>query len=326
MAAHGTVVGLDVGGTKLLARALDPARPGVALVERRVATPSGAAALLDALEAVVASIDDELGTPSTAVGVGVPGLVSTDGVLRVAPNLPGVVDLPVGAELSRRLGRPVVVDNDANCAGWAEARLGAGHGEPDVVLVTLGTGIGGAVVTAGHLWRGARGFAGEPGHMVVDPSGPRCPCGRSGCWERYASGTGLEYLARQAVGEGRADGLLDRAGGDPSVITGELVTAAARAGEPGAVAVMAEFAGWLALGLANLADVLDPAVLVVGGGMADEADLFVDETRRRFAEEVLGGARREVRIEVALLGSGAGATGAALLAAEAATAVPPAAG
>ena len=314
-----SIVGLDVGGTKILAQAVDPVAPTIALAEHRVPTPAGGPALVDAIEAVVRRIDDTVvragREPLSAVGVGVPGLVTVDGVLRTAPNLPGVTDLAVRAELEDRLDVPVVVDNDANCAGWAEANLGAGAGADQAVLVTLGTGIGGALVVDGVLVHGAVGFAGEPGHMVVDPAGPVCPCGRRGCWERFASGSGLEHLARQRIEGGGGAAILERAGGDPAEIRGEHVTGAARAGDGEAVAVLEDFAGWIALGLANLVNLLDPSVLIIGGGVADEADLLLEPVRRAFAAEVLGvAARPGLRVEVAALGSHAGALGAALLA------------
>src|SRR5439155_4267659 len=138
-----------------------------------------------------------------------------------APNLPGVAELPLRARLSLRLGLPVQVDNDATCAAWAEREAGAGRGADDMVLVTLGTGIGGGLVRGGALDRGAHGFAGEIGHMVVDPHGPPCPCGRTGCWERFASGSGLGRLARDAAHGGRAARMVALAGGDPEAVRGE---------------------------------------------------------------------------------------------------------
>ncbi len=140
-----------------------------------------------------------------AIGVGLPGLIDRDGVLRMGPNLPGIVDLDVEEALADVLGRPVVVDNDANCAAWAEHRLGASQGHDHALLVTLGTGIGAGIIADRRLLTGAHGMAAEPGHMIVDPAGPRCPCGQRGCWERYASGSGLGFLAREAALAGRAD-------------------------------------------------------------------------------------------------------------------------
>ncbi len=151
-----------------------------------------------------------------------------------------------------------------------------------MVLVTLGTGIGGGLIVGDELVRGAAGFAGEPGHMVVDPNGPPCPCGRRGCWERYASGSGLGRLGREAAEAGRAGAVVALAGGDPEAVRGEHVTAAAAGGDPEALAVMADFAWWVALGMANLVNLLDPEVVIIGGGLAEAGELLLGPTRAAF--------------------------------------------
>jgi glucokinase len=228
--------------------------------------------------------------------VGLPGLVDRDGVLRFAPNLPGVVDVPMRARLEHELGVRVVLENDATAACWAERQVGAAGGVDDVVVVTLGTGIGGGIVSGGQLQRGANGFAGEVGHMVVDPDGPPCPCGKRGCWERFASGSGLARLA-----------------GRP----GETVTAAAKAGDTEALRVMEEFAGWVALGLVNLAYLLDPQLFVIGGGLVDAGDVLLEPTRQAFNTLLAGAVHRPpIGVVAAQLGEHAGGIGAALLARE----------
>ena len=197
------------------------------------------------------------------------------------------------------------VDNDANCATLAEHRVGAGIGATDLVLVTLGTGIGGGVIAGGELQRGAAGFAGEPGHMVVDPNGPPCPCGRRGCWERYASGSGLGRLARDAAHVGRADAVVALAGGDPEDVRGEHVTTAAADGDADAIEVLRDFAWWVALGVSNLENLLDPEVVVIGGGLAEAGELLLAPTREAYATLVLGYEHRPpVRIVGAELGAG----------------------
>jgi glucokinase len=247
--------------------------------------------------------------------VGLPGLVDLDGTLRAAPNLHGGVGARVRGPVAEAVGLPVVVDNDANCAAWAEVVAGAGRGSSHVVLVTLGTGIGGGIVVDGRLQHGAHGFAGEPGHMVVDPTGPPCPCGRHGCWERYASGSALAWLARQAAARGDAPGVLALAGGAVDDIRGEHVATAGRLGDPAALAVFEELGRWLGLGVANLVNLLDPELVLVGGGLADVADLFLDHAREVVAGQVMGSADRvPALLEAASLGSAAGAIGAALLA------------
>lgn len=303
--------GVDVGGTKILAVAVD-----TDLQPARVPTPRGGPAIAEAIVGVVTTLtgarpDD----PLAGVGLGIPGLVTRSGTLRVGPNVPGVVDYPFTTELAARLGVGVTVDNDANCATWGEHERGAARGASDVVLVTLGTGIGAGIVAGGVLQRGANGFAAEAGHMVVDPNGPPCPCGRRGCWERYASGSGLGQLGRAAALAGRADRVVALAGGDPENVRGEHVTTAAAEGDADALDVLAQFAWWVALGIANLVDLLDPEVVVVGGGLVEAGDLLLDPVRAAYPDLVLAGAHRPpARIVAAELGESAGAIGAALLA------------
>jgi glucokinase len=192
-----------------------------------------------------------------------------------------------------------------------------------MVLVTLGTGIGGGIVAGGELQHGAAGFAGEPGHMVVDPHGPPCPCGRRGCWERYASGSGLGRLARDAAYAGQAEVVLALAGGDPEDVRGEHVTTAAADGDAEAIAVLRDFAWWVALGVSNLENLLDPEVVVIGGGLAEAGELLLGPTRDAYATLVLGYEYRPpVRIVGAELGAEAGAIGAGLLALDAIGATP----
>ena len=304
-------VGVDLGGTKCLAVALEG---GSVVAEHRVPTPAGETAVLDALAEVATAVGAGAGVEVRGVGVGVPGLVDRAGVLRVAPNLPGVFDLPIQAELEARLGVPVRVDNDATCAAWGERQVGAARGYDDVILATLGTGIGGGIVAGGVLMRGANGFAGEIGHMVVDPNGPPCPCGQRGCWERFASGGGLGRLGQQAAAEGRATRILALAGGDPALIHGEHITVAAAEGDAEAQAVFVELARWVALGLVNLANAFDPRAFVLGGGLIEAGELLLGPVRTAFAGLLSSAAHRPpIDIVAATLGEHAGAIGAACL-------------
>jgi glucokinase len=306
-------IGVDLGGTKCLGVVLDA--DGSVLDEYRVPTPRGAVAIVEALGDVAATLVDRQGGRVASAGFGAPGLVDDEGVLRYAPNLPGVADLPLAAPLAERLGVPVVVENDASCAGWGEHVMGAGRGHDFVLLVTLGTGIGGGIVLGGRLYRGHHGFAGEIGHMVVDPHGPPCPCTQRGCWERFASGSGLARLAREAAIAGRAERIVELAGGDPEDVKGEHVTAAAAEGDDDARRGMADFGWWVALGLANLANAFDPALFVLGGGLVEAGDVLLSPVRRAFAELLEGADHRPgVGIVAAELGEHAGAIGAALLA------------
>lgn len=302
--------GLDLGGTKCLGVVLD--EHGSVMREARLPTPRGAAAVIDTLAAVAGEL-----APYRSLGVGVPGLVTGEGVLRAAPNLPGVAELEVAARLEAALGHPVEVENDATCATLAEWRVGAGAGASDLVLVTLGTGIGGGLVLGGRLQRGRHGFAGEYGHMVVDPNGPPCVCGRRGCWERYASGAGLARLAREAAVGRRANRVVELAGGDPELVRGEHVQIAAREGDRDALAVIDEFGRWVALGLVNLTNALDPEQFVLGGGLARSAELYAGPIERWFVELLYAPDQRpRPSMRFAELGERAGAVGAALLGAE----------
>ena len=314
------VGGLDLGGTKLLGVVVDPVGSEPLLLEERLATPAGhelvGGALVELAGRLVERASQELGREVRAFGVGAPGLVDRAGVLRYGPNLPGVVDLDVVSLLGSQLGVAVTAENDATCAAWGEHERGASRGRNHSVMVTLGTGIGAGITVKGELLRGAHGFAGELGHMVVDPTGALCPCGRRGCWERYASGSGLGLLAREAANAGQAGQVVALAGGDPEDVRGEHVTEAALAGDPAALEVLGRFGWWVALGLANIVNILDSEIVVVGGGLVAAGPLVMDPTRAAFGQLVLASDHRpEVPLVQAQLGEQAGAIGAALLAA-----------
>lgn len=291
-----TTIGVDVGGTKVLGVVVDDA--GAVVASHRVPTPSGGDAVVDAMLGVIGELRRER-DDVVAIGAGVPGLVDRDGVLRFAPNLPGVVELPVGRLLYDASRLPVTVDNDNTCALWGEHVAGAARNASDVVLVGLGTGIGGGLLLDGRLVRGAHGFAGEIGHMVVARGGIPCVCGRNGCWERYASGTALGRMAREAgIGE-----------------RGEDVTAAAIAGDAAALALFDEFADWFAVGLVNLVHALDVSRCVIAGGLVEAGEVLLDAVRRAFGARLVAPDHRPpVEIVGASLGERAGAIGAALLA------------
>jgi glucokinase len=311
-------LGIDVGGTKILGVILDPADPREPLMVRRSATPDHIDSVVESLVEVIDGLRQAAmvrGDSIGHIGIGVPGVVDRDGVLRGAPNLLCAIDEPLRLRVEQAVGVSVLIENDANCALWAEASVGAGRGSRDIVMVALGTGIGGAVMIDGQLRVGANGFAGEPGHMVVSRDGVLCPCGRRGCWERYASGAGLAWLAQQRVGAGGSGRLVDLAGGAPAAILGEHVTIAADEGDAVARAVFEEFAQWLAIGIGSLINILDPELVLIGGGLVDHARHYLDRVRELVPAEVLGGgAHRPTPLAAASLGPMAGAIGAALLA------------
>jgi glucokinase len=251
------------------------------------------------------------------VGIGAAGMVDTmKGVLRFAPNL-AWRELPIADRISDELGVPCQLDNDANAAAYGEFRFGAGRGYRHMLLVALGTGIGGGIITDGRLARGAHGFAGEIGHVIVDPNGPRCGCGNVGCWEQLASGTAIGRAGRAVVREHPDSMILSLAGGDPDRVTGSIVTEAGLAGDRMAVAILSEIGIRLGQGMAGLANVLDPQIVVVGGGVIRAGDLLLEPARRAFGDAIEAPEHRPfVPIVAAELGEDAGAVGAATLAME----------
>ncbi|MCW2830981.1 MAG: glucokinase, partial [Aeromicrobium sp.] len=250
-------IGIDIGGTKIAAGVVD--EDGHVLARLGRVTPTTDP--LQVLDAI-ADITEELRREHhiRAIGVGAAGFVdATQSTVLFAPHLAWRHE-PLRDSVARRTGLPVLVDNDANAAGWAEWRFGAAQNQADLVLITLGTGIGGAIVIDGQPYRGQFGIAGEFGHMQVVPGGLACPCGNSGCWEQYASGRVLTRRARAAAADGTELGrlLLADAGGDAGAIVGSLVTQRARDGHEEAESWIAEIGDWLGVGIANLAAALDP--------------------------------------------------------------------
>jgi glucokinase len=303
--------GIDVGGTKIAGGVVDEA--GTILEEHRVESP---ATDVHAIEEAIEKLVTELRTRHdiAAVGVGAAGYIDRNrSVVLFAPNL-AWRDLDLKADLERQLDLPVVVENDANAAAWGEFQFGAGHDVDDLLLVTVGTGVGGGVVLDGSLYRGAFGVGAEIGHMRVVPDGIRCGCGNRGCFEMYASGTALVREARAAAAAGSllAADLIERAGGDAAGITGPLITEAARDGDTFALEQLAEIGRWLGEGIASLTAVLDPAVVVIGGGVSAADELLLDPVRHAFAAQLTGrGHRPMLEIRKAMLGNRAGLIGAA---------------
>jgi glucokinase len=309
---EGEAVGIDVGGTKI--NAFRVARDGEVLDRKSVPTPA------DDEEATLAAMIDVARALRTdevlAVGVGAAGLVdASDGTLRFAPNL-AWRELPIAARMRDALGLPCQVDNDANLAAYAEFRFGAGRGYRHLLLVAVGTGIGGGIVSDGRLFRGAHGFAAEIGHMIVEPGGVLCGCGNRGCWEQVASGSAIGRLGREAARE-HEHSILRRLVGDPGDVTGAHVTEAAHRGDEPSIRVIAEVGQRLGEGIAGLVNVLDPQIVVVGGGAIAAGELLLEPARVAFRDAVEGFEHRpRVPIVAAQLGNDAGAVGAAALALE----------
>jgi glucokinase len=300
-----------VGGTKILGLVTDGITAHTTHREMR-STPKDPSQFADGIIRVVERLL-ELAPDTAGVGVGVPGLVDHAGVLHYGPNVQGVLGLDIAGELSARFPVPAVAENDGYLTALTEHRLGAARGHDHAVVVTQGTGIGGGLIVGGQVLRGANGFAGEPGHMLINRFGHRCACGRTGCWESVASGAGLANLTRDLIEEGRGQAMLDAAGGDPANIRGEHVSAAYAAGDPDAIEVLDRFSWWIAQGIGSLIALLDPSIVVLGGGLSAIADGFIDGVSERIRESVVGGLYRPVvPIVAADFGPEAGAVGAAL--------------
>lgn len=310
----GFTIGVDVGGTKVAAGVVDEQGKIVEKVKRF--TP--AASPEDTIEVIAGAVNELLARYEVdAVGIGAAGFVDqTRSAVLFAPNLAWRHE-PVKKLVEERLGRTVIVENDANAAAWAEAKLGAARGLQDVVLITVGTGIGGGLVLDGSLYRGRWGSAGEPGHYRVVPDGRLCGCGNRGCWEQYASGSALVAEARDFArrSPGAAVRLLQLGNGTPEGIDGPAVTTAAREGDAAAMRCFEIIGSWLGAGLADLAAVLDPGCFVIGGGVSDAGDLLLGPARAAYASNLTGASHRELAdIRLAELGPDAGLIGAADLA------------
>ncbi len=310
-------IGVDIGGTKIAVGVVDD--EGRILAQTRRDTHPDDAASIDAAIADSYAELSGAGYKIGAIGLAAAGFVAADrsGVL-FAPNI-AWREYPlrdkVAALIDDKLD--IVVENDANAAGWAEFRFGAARDVDDMLTLTLGTGLGGAIVSNGELVRGAWGVASEIGHMRVVPGGHYCGCGHEGCWEQYASGSALVRDAQAAAitQPDRATALLELAGGVVEKITGPQVTQAAQAGDPLAVELLAELGRWVGEGAASATALLDPALIVIGGGVAAAGDLVLVSARKAFAEQLSGrGHRPEAAIVVASMGNDAGMVGAADLA------------
>jgi glucokinase len=309
-------IGVDVGGTKVAGGVVD--EKGTVLAQNRRDTPAqDQAGTRDTIVEVAAELVAQY-PDATAVGIGAAAWIDAAGAtVLFAPNL-AWRDEPLRDYVTKAVGLPTVLENDANVAAWAEFRFGAArHADDSMVMITVGTGIGGGVVLNGGLWRGANGIAGELGHIQSVPNGHPCGCGRLGCLEQYASGNALVRFARAGARQepDRAAQLLALAGGDPLAITGQQITQAAQAGDRVARDAFGQIGYWLGVAMADLVQIFDPQVLVVGGGVIDAGDLLMGPTERSYTDQLAQRGRFPVaELKAAEAGSAAGVVGAADLA------------
>jgi glucokinase len=306
-------IGVDIGGSKVAAGVVDDA--GRVLDRERRDTPGD---VVERTESIIVDMVNTLAARNEvgAVGIGAAGWIADDhATVLFAPHLAWRNE-PLRDALVGRIPLPLVIENDANSAAWAEYRFGAGRGARVVACITLGTGIGGGLVVDGSVYRGAFGVAGEYGHMTLVPDGRRCACGNRGCWEMYASGRALARDAKELAADSplAAAAMLDLAGSVDD-LTGPVVTAAAAAGDPAALSICTTMGRWLGRGLASLAAVLDPAVFVIGGGVSAAGEILLRPAREEFENSLTGrGFRPTAAVTVAALGPEAGLIGAADLA------------
>lgn len=308
-------IGVDVGGTKVLGGVVN--EHGTVLAHARRDTPrQGGLALTQAIADVALELMNDFEVES--VGISAAGFVSSDRKTMLAtPNIAGWNGVNLDKELGALIGLPLVIENDANAAAWGEARFGAGINEHHLMMLTIGTGIGGGVVVNDQLYRGAFGIAAEFGHMRVVPDGHLCGCGARGCFEQYASGNALLRHAREAISASPeiARNLLALGDGTVAGLTGKHITDAARQGDAVALAAFNTTAQWLGAGIASLSVLLDPACVVIGGGVIDAGEILLTPTRAAVERNMpFAGKHPSPRIIAAELGNEAGLVGAADLA------------
>jgi glucokinase len=307
-------IGVDVGGTKIAAGMVNA--KGEILDEVRYPTPHSPEKLVEAIAGAIAEVGD--GFEAGAACLAVPGLIlAEESRVVFSPNLRGVEGIPLKDELEPRIGLPLTIENDGNAAAWGEFRFGVGSEADHLVFVTLGTGIGGGVITHGVLMRGAQGSGGELGHVTVQATGPRCACGNRGCLEALASGTAIGRRAREVAVE-HPDSALGRLAARRKVL-GEDVTELAREGDEKALSVLEEAGTWLGVGLAGFVNVFNPEVVAVGGGVMEAGEMVLGAARREVRLRSRPPSRDLAEIKVATLGPKSGVLGAAALARDAAS-------
>jgi glucokinase len=314
------ILAVDIGGTKIITaiisdngqvvatdRCPTPADEGVQAVIGRLFTAIDGLLNLNNMEA------SQLG----GIGVAVAGAIDSGrGLITFSPNLPGWRDVPLGEIVQQRYRVDAFLVNDASAAALGEHRFGAGRGISNLILLTLGTGIGGGIIINGEMYGGACGSAGEIGHMVIDVNGPECACGSRGCLEALASGTAVARDAIRRINHGEKSSLIEMVKGEIESITAETVGTAARNGDSLAQDVLSQAANYLGVGLVNLVNIFNPEMIVLGGGMSELGDLFIDPAKRVVAERAFPVSAQTVRIVTAQLGNEAGVYGAAVFALE----------
>ncbi|MDR1668379.1 MAG: ROK family glucokinase [Oscillospiraceae bacterium] len=306
-------IGIDLGGTNIAAGLVDENQN--ITVRGSVRTPRGADDVVREMEALARSLCEQAGLrlqDITSAGIGSPGSIDTvAGTVIYANNL-GFENVPLAGALAEALGIPVRIGNDANVAALGEFHAGAGKAFDSMVLVTLGTGVGGGIILGGKIYDGFNGMGGEIGHMVVKKDGAPCTCGRKGCWEAYASATGLIRLTKAAL-EKHPDSLMASIAEEMGRVSGRTAFRAARQGDAAGEEVVAEYLTYLACGAANLINLFQPAVLCFGGGVSHEGPYLIERLLPLVEDELYPVGEKKTALRLAELGNNAGIIGAALL-------------
>jgi len=314
------ILGIDLGGTKILTavantqgkmlsrdHSITRAKEGQDVVVKSILESVGRA--LDQAHISAADL--------AAIGLGAPGLSNPEtGILFTSPNLPGWKDVPLRDIIEKKLGKKAFLINDANAAAVGELYFGAGKGARNSIYITVSTGIGGGIIIDGKIYTGATGTAGELGHMVIDDEGPQCNCGNRGCWETLASGTALAREARHRIKEGAATSILKYADGKIEKINAEAIHEAAQAGDKLANELIAQTAYYLGVGLANLINIFNPEVIIIGGGLSNIGDILLEPAFKEAERRAFKQAYQAVRFARAELGRNSGVLGAAAFALE----------
>jgi glucokinase len=316
----GYTIGIDIGGTKVLGGVVDES--GLVIHRARRDTPhEGGAALTQVIADVALELVQEFTIDS--VGISVAGFISADRkTILATPNIADWNGVNLDQELTSRIGLPVVIENDGNAAAWGEFKFGAGRGRENILMLTVGTGIGGGIVSEGKLMRGSFGVAAEIGHIRVVPNGALCGCGALGCFEQYGSGTALLRHGREALKKRLSDGdsesvraILSKGDGTVAGLKGSAITEAAREGDALALAIFQTLGDYLGAGIASLAIVLNPEAVVIGGGVVDAGDILLNPIRESMDRYMpYAGVHPYLEIIAAQLGNEAGLVGAGDLA------------
>jgi len=315
MNTQALVLGIDLGGSKILTAMINSQGKILSHDHAMTPAPEGHEAVIQSiLESVHRALQQANVDLSAvaAVGIGAPGISNPEtGILFTSPNLPGWQDVPLRDIIEERLGKKSFLINDANAAALGELHFGAARGVTNFIYITISTGIGGGIVIDGRIYGGAIGAAGEVGHMIIDGDGPICKCGNKGCWETLASGTALTREARRRIEEGATTSILQYAGGDIEKVSAEAVHSAARQGDSVARELIARTSYYIGIGLANLINIFNPELIVIGGGLSNIGDMLLEPAFRVAGERAYKQSFQAVRFAFPELGRNSGVVGAA---------------